>query len=145
MSAHNGFHTHIWGPPWWFTLHTSSFNYPLSPTDEDQRSYYTWIAGLCDVLPCGPCRNNIRVTLRKLGFSRAHLRNRAAFSRFVYDMHCEVNASLGRDSPTFEAVRALYETFRVDNSPKLRSLITVLPMGCHDGEGIIVHHTCVHR
>ena len=32
----DGMLTSVWGPSMWHFLHTMSFNYPVSPTDEDK-------------------------------------------------------------------------------------------------------------
>ena len=42
----DGFLTTVWGPTFWHTLHTISFNYPVNPTDEQKQQYRDYILSL---------------------------------------------------------------------------------------------------
>ena len=57
--SNDGMLTSVWGPGLWHTLHTMSFNYPISPSIEDKTHYREFILNLQYVLPCGKCRKNI--------------------------------------------------------------------------------------
>ena len=35
----DGFLTTVWGPEFWFGIHTMSFNYPVNPSEEDKKHY----------------------------------------------------------------------------------------------------------
>ena len=38
--SNDGMLTSVWGPGLWHTLHTMSFNYPISPSIEDKNSMF---------------------------------------------------------------------------------------------------------
>ena len=114
FNSGDGMITTVWGPPLWHTLHTISFNYPTHPDRATRKQYYRFLRSLEHVLPCGHCRNNYGHNLHDLGFSKAHLRSRATFSRFIFDLHEHVNAMLGKPPSglTYDRVRERYENFR---------------------------------
>ena len=109
----DGFLTTVWGPMMWSYLHTMSFNYPVSPTQEDKTHYKSFIENLQHVLPCKFCRMNLANNLAKFPIKECHMANRDAFSRYVYDLHETVNKMLKKESGlTFCEVRDRYENFR---------------------------------
>jgi hypothetical protein len=109
----DGMLTYIWGPPMWHYLHTMSFNYPVTPTAEDKKHYRSFVLSLKYVLPCGKCRENFAKNLKKVPPVAARFKSRAAFSRYIYDLHETVNTMLGKTSGlSFAQVRDRYENFR---------------------------------
>ena len=96
----------IWGPHFWFMLHTISFNYPLYPTNKDKRHYKTFIDSLQYVLPCGKCRKNFRRNLREMP---PILTSRKAFVYWLIDFHNEVNSMTGKKRMSTLRVIELYE------------------------------------
>ena len=113
FNSGDGMVTAIWGPPLWHTLHTISFNYPVKPTKEDKENYYNYFKSLENVLPCRYCRDNYKDNLKKLKFTKSHFKNRESLSKFVYNLHEQVNKNLGKKSGlTYSQVRDRYENFR---------------------------------
>ena len=109
----DGMLTSVWGPPMWHSLHTISFNYPVKPTKDDKENYYNYFKYLRFILPCRYCRDNLINNYKKLKFGKSKFKNRDTLSRFVYDLHEEVNRMLGKKSGlTYSAVRDRYEHFR---------------------------------
>ena len=117
----NGMNTLIWGPMIWNTLHIISFNYPVNPTESDKTHYHEYLMNIKHVLPCKSCRDNFLHNLKAAGYDKSKLKDRATFSRFIYDLHNIVNQMLGKSKyKTYEEVRARYEMFRakcVNNTP----------------------------
>ncbi len=115
--------TTVWGPAMWHYLHTMSFNYPVHPTATDKRHYRDFILQLQHVLPCKYCRMNLANNLRKKPLQMCHLRNRDAFSRYIYELHELVNKMLKKKSGlSYCDVRERYEHFRsrcTEERPKL--------------------------
>ena len=93
-----GMLTSVWGPPMWLFLHTVSFNYPPHPTATDKKQYRRFIYNLRYILPCGHCRVNLKKNLKMMPLRMANLRNRDAFSRWVFKLHELVNTMLGKES-----------------------------------------------
>ena len=109
----DGMLTAVWGPSMWHVLHTISFNYPVEPTCDDKRNYRELVYHLKTVLPCGKCRNNFCKNLAKLPLTWAHMKSRATFSKYMYDLHELVNTMLHKSSGlSYHAVRERYEHFR---------------------------------
>jgi hypothetical protein len=112
-NSNDGMLTSVWGPGMWHYLHTMSFNYPVNPTKQDKMHYYSFMWSLRYVLPCGKCRANLRENYKKLPLTMKHMKNRASFSRYVFDLHELINTMLHKTSGlTYEVVRERYEHFR---------------------------------
>ena len=115
--------TSVWGPSMWHTLHTMSFNYPVSPTRADKHNYRNYVLSLKYVLPCGKCRKNLRENFKKLPLHLKHMESRETFSRYLYDLHELINSMLGKKSGlTYEEVRERYEHFRSRCSISLKEI-----------------------
>jgi hypothetical protein len=111
----DGMLTTVWGPSMWHTLHTISFNYPVHPTREDKKRYRDFILSLQYILPCKYCRINVRKNFAKLPLTQDRLKDRAAFSLYIYELHEAVNEMLGKKSGlSYENVRERYEHFRAN-------------------------------
>lgn len=119
----DGFLTGVWGPPFWHTLHTISFNYPVKPTEEDKLHYRNYVLSLRNVLPCGACRKNLKTNFKHLPLTMKHMQSRDSFSRYIYSLHELVNRMLKKKSNlSYCDVRERYEHFRsrcVDEKPKV--------------------------
>ena len=109
----NGIQSSVFGPATWFVLHITSFNYPVKPTKEDKEHYKAWLLSFQYTLPCGYCRKNFSNNLKMAGFNDACMKNREAFSKFIYKLHNCVNKMLGKNIKiSYEEVRDRYENFR---------------------------------
>lgn len=128
----DGMLTSVWGPPLWHTLHTISFNYPVKPTKEDKENYYNYFNSLKDVLPCRYCRINLKNNLKKLPLKKSVFKNRETLSKWVYELHEEVNKMLKKKSKlSYEDVRERYEMFR-SRCLKKNSVGSKKESGCVD-------------
>jgi hypothetical protein len=125
----DGFLTTVWGPMMWSYLHTMSFNYPVNPTPEDKKHYRDFMINLQYVLPCKYCRANLTNNFKKMPISDCHMKNRDAFSRYVYNLHETVNKMLKKKSHlTYCEVRDRYENFRsrcTEEKPRIFSFKTM--------------------
>ena len=113
LNSGDGMVTAIWGPSFWHSLHTMSFNYPVKPTCEEKKNYRNFILNLQNVLPCKYCRINLVNNFKSLPLRYCDMKNRDTFSRYIYDLHELVNKMLKKKSGlTYDAVRERYEHFR---------------------------------
>lgn len=123
FNSGDGMLTTVWGPSMWHYLHTMSFNYPVSPTEEQKRHYMDFILNLRNVLPCKYCRMNLTNNLATRPLKMCHMESRETFSRFIYDLHETVNRLLGKKSGlSYCDVRERYEHFRsrcTQDAPKV--------------------------
>ena len=109
----DGMLTAVWGPGLWHYMHTMSFNYPMNPTNSDKKYYRDFIINLQHVLPCKYCRDNLKNNLRSYPIKDEHMKDRAAYSKYVYNLHEIVNKMLGKTSGlSYCDVRERYEHFR---------------------------------
>ena len=109
----DGMLTTVWGPSLWHYLHVMSFNYPNNPTLQEKQYYKNFVLNLQNVLPCKYCRINLKNNLKKNPIKMCHLKNRHAFSYYIYNLHEIVNKMLNKKSNlTFCQVRDRYENFR---------------------------------
>jgi hypothetical protein len=109
----DGMMTSVWGPAMWLFLHTMSFNYPVNPTEEQQKHYYKFFKNIQNILPCKYCRDNYKENLKTHKLNKAVMKNRDSLSRWVYEIHEIINKKLGKVSGlTYEQVRDRFEHFR---------------------------------
>ena len=109
----DGMLTSVWGPSMWHYLHTMSFNYPVQPTKENKHYYKEFVKNLQYTLPCKYCRINLKNNFKVHPIKECHMKNREAFSRYIYDLHELVNKMLNKKSGLkYCDVRERYEHFR---------------------------------
>lgn len=133
--SNDGMLTSVWGPGLWHTLHTMSFNYPISPTVEDKQHYREFILNLQYVLPCGKCRKNLKLNFKKLPLTISDMESRDTFSKYIYNLHELINKMLGKKSGlSYKDVRERYEHFRsrcvVTDLDEKKKVLTKSELGC---------------
>ena len=96
FKSNDGMLTSVWGPSLWHVLHCISFNYPVKPTPKQKKKYRQFVENLEYVLPCGYCRKNIKKNLKQVPLTRSALKNRNNFSRWMYQLHEQINKMLGK-------------------------------------------------
>lgn len=122
-NSNDGMLTTVWGPGTWHFLHTMSFNYPVTPTIKQKHQYRNFILSLRHVLPCGKCRNNLKKNFAKLPLEMKHMKSRATFSKYIYDLHELVNKMLHKSSGlSYDHVRERYEHFRSRCTKSIKEL-----------------------
>ena len=119
----DGMLTPSWGPAAWHFIHMMSFNYPVEPTAENKKHYRDFVYNLRHVLPCKYCRINLANNLKKKPLLMCHMKSRATFSRYIYELHELINKMLGKKSHlSYCDVRERYEHFRsrcTNEKPKI--------------------------
>jgi len=90
------FDPHVWGPHYWFFLHTVAHTYPLVPNAVTKRKYYDLIQNMPLFLP-DPEMGNRFSTLLDLYPVSPYLDSRDSFIRWVNFIHNKVNVALGEE------------------------------------------------
>lgn len=117
-----------WGPTFWPVLHTVSFYYPDSPSEEEMEAARDFFFSLSYLLPCDECCAHYSTLLDTNPIEPA-LVGRQELSRWVYNIHSLVNQRLGKkNQPSYEQVRAHYL--------KLQPKYTVSPLARQHQERI---------
>jgi hypothetical protein len=87
----------IWGPKFWFFLHTVSLSYPNYPNTITKKKYYEFIQNLPMFLPIDEISSNFSKLLDKYPI-QPYLDNRESFIRWVWFIHNKINEQL--EKPT---------------------------------------------
>jgi FAD-linked sulfhydryl oxidase len=86
----------VWGPHYWFFLHTVAESYPLTPNQVTKRKYYDLIINFPLFLPDEEIGNKFSKLLDKYPVT-PYLDSRESFIRWVHFIHNKVNAILGKE------------------------------------------------
>jgi hypothetical protein len=109
----DGMLTSVWGPSLWHYLHVMSFNYPINPTKIQKQKYKQLLLNFQYTLPCKYCRMNLKKNFKNFPLSDKVFENRNNFSRYIFNLHEQINKLLGKNSGlTYCEVRDNYEHFR---------------------------------
>jgi hypothetical protein len=109
----DGMLTSVWGPSLWHYLHVMSFNYPITPTKIQKQKYKQLLLNFQYTLPCKYCRMNLKKNFKKFPLTDKIFKNRNNFSRYIFNLHEQINKLLGKNSGlTYCEVRDNYEHFR---------------------------------
>lgn len=101
--------TKYWGPSGWRLLHLITFTY-----DPKNKAVESLFRSLPFVLPCKFCRSSLHQYMEDEPLEPA-LKSKEALSRWLYKIHCMVNAKLRGQrllhdkDPSFESVKKVYE------------------------------------
>jgi len=97
----------LWGPPFWFILHTITMNYPDKPSYVEKRHHFDFFNNLQYVLPCDVCREHYRANFKKNPIE-SYLDNKKSLVEWGVRMHNEVNLMSGKSAFTTEQVVKKY-------------------------------------
>jgi len=103
--------TRLWGPHFWETLQTVAFNYPEQPTAAEQQAHHQFYTSIARVLPCDSCRGHFAKVLARKPLDPA-LQNRETLSRWIVDVHNDVNQRLGKPVMAYDFVKEKYDDMR---------------------------------
>ena len=98
----------LWGPKFWFTLHTITFEYPLNPSNKDKEVYYCLFNNLQYMLPCSVCRKNYTNNLKELPLIN-NLNSRRDLVYWLIDIHNKVNTETGKRIYNYDEVINNYQ------------------------------------
>ena len=85
--------TAVWGKPLWSAIHSFTLVYPLSPSEADKQHAADYFNTL--PIPCGSCMVKYKQMLA-VNPVEAALDSRAALVTWAFDVHNEVNDSIGK-------------------------------------------------
>lgn len=83
----------IWGPKFWFFLHTISLCYPNYPNAITKKKYYEFIQNLPMFLPIEEIASNFSKLLDKYPI-QPYLDNKESFIKWVWFIHNKINEQL---------------------------------------------------
>ena len=102
----------IWGPHFWFVLHTITLNYPLFPNDTVKKKYYDFIHNLPLFIPITDMGNYFSTLLDSYPVT-PYLDSRESFIKWLHFIHNKVNLSLGIPEKSLEeTLHDYYEQYK---------------------------------
>lgn len=105
----------IWGPHYWFTLHTIAITYPTHPNDIVKKKYYDFIQNLPLFIPNPEIGNELTEYLDKFPVT-PYLDSRMSFMKWVHFLHNKINMKLGYEIIDFdESIKTYYDTYKPKN------------------------------
>ncbi len=104
MIEHEKFDPTIWGPHYWFFLHTIAHTYPLYPNEVTKKKYYDFIQNMPLFIPNEKIGNDFSKILDNYPVS-PYLDNRDSFIRWIHFIHNRINRSIDKEELTlYEAL-----------------------------------------
>ena len=97
----------VWGPHYWFFLHTIANTYPLYPNDVTKRKYYDLIINIPMFIPNEKIANNFSDILDKYPVS-PYLDKKESFKKWIHFIHNKINSQLNKEEISFEEAQKLY-------------------------------------
>ena len=98
----------VWGPSFWFVLHTISINYPENPTYVEKRNHHDFFKSMQFVLPCNICRTHYSQFFKKYPVE-PFLENKESLVKWVIMIHNQVNKKQNKPTLDYEEVIKKYQ------------------------------------
>ncbi len=121
----------IWGPHYWFMLHTIAMTYPLRPNTVTKKKYYDFIHNIPIFLPVESNSTYFSKLLDKYPLV-PYLDSRDSFIRWIHHIHNKINEHLEKPKITLgQFYSSYYDAYKPKNIKlmeyyKLRSKIIYL-------------------
>ena len=112
------FDPNVWGPHYWFFLHTIAESYPLHPNDVTKKKYYDLIHNLPLFIPNDEIGNFFSKLLDKYPVS-PYLTNRDSFVKWMHFIHNRVNEDMNKpEQEDYKCIDDYYDNYKkVDLTP----------------------------
>ncbi len=102
----------VWGPHYWFVLHTIALSYPVKPNETMRKKYYDFYQNLPMFIPIEEMGNNLSKFLDKYPVT-PYLESRQSLVRWTHFIHNKINKALGKETMTLEeTMTAYYEHYK---------------------------------
>ena len=89
----------VWGPHYWFFLHTLALSYPHHPNAVTKKKYYELIQNLPLFIPVETIGNNFEKLLDEYPVT-AYLDSRDSFVKWMHFIHNKINEKLEKPKIT---------------------------------------------
>lgn len=107
MQRSAGLDPAVWGPHFWFVLHTMALTYPKRPNDVVKKKYYDFFQNLPLFLPVAEIGNNFSALLDKYPLT-PYLDSQPSMVKWVHFIHNKINVALNLPELTQEEAMAAY-------------------------------------
>jgi len=108
----NTFEPAIWGPHFWFFIHTLAIEYPHHPNAITKKKYYDFITSLPLFIPVEKMGKDFEKMLDDYPVT-AYLDNRESLVKWTHFIHNKINDKLEKPTITLdEFYKHYYETYK---------------------------------
>jgi FAD-linked sulfhydryl oxidase len=90
----------VWGPYYWFFLHSIAYNYPENPNEVTKKKYYDLIQNMPLFLPVSKIGNQFAELLDKYPVT-PYLSSQKSFVKWMHFIHNKINLKLGKIEITY--------------------------------------------
>jgi len=90
----------VWGPHYWFFLHSIGFTYPELPTDGEKKKYYNLITCLPTFIPNNAVAANFQNLIDDYPVS-SYLNSKDSFLKWIHFIHNKINKQIGKDEISY--------------------------------------------
>ena len=97
----------VWGPHYWFFLHTLAMTYPQRPNSVTKKKYYEFIQNLPLFLPVEQISGEFSKIIEKYPIM-PYLDNRDSFVRWMHFIHNKINEKLEKPQISLNAFFVKY-------------------------------------
>jgi len=108
------FEPNVWGPHYWFFLHTIAYSYPDTPNEVTKRKYYDLLQNMPLFIPDEKIGNRFSKLLDKYPVT-PYLDNKESFIRWVHFIHNKYNHFLGKEELSLELA---LDNYKAQYKPK---------------------------
>ena len=105
----------IWGPHYWFFLHTIAMIYPNHPNAETKKLYYEIIYQFHQFIPVQEMANDYKVML-DLYPIQPYLENKESLLKWMHFIHNHINQRLKKQTMSYDEFYNHY--YKLYNQPK---------------------------
>jgi len=132
------FDANIWGPHYWFFLHTVAESYPIHPNEVTKRKYYDLITNMPLFIPDDEMGDKFSRLLDRYPVT-PYLDNRDSFVRWTHFIHNKINVQIGK---TELSLPVSLEKYRAEYKPKPVYLSERINMRKHYIHAILILVLC---
>ena len=112
----------IWGPKFWFFLHTVAMNYPEFPDAMAKKKYYDLIQNFPIFLPNKRMGEEFTKKLNEFPIT-PYLSSRLSFQKWVHFMHNKINKQLGKPENNFyKCLEQYYSHYEPKQTKRLKEM-----------------------
>ena len=110
----------VWGPHYWFVLHTIAISYPLNPNDVTKKKYYDFVQNIPMFIPVEEIATYFSKLLNEYPV-QPYLDSRESFIKWFWFIHNKVNEKLEKPVITLnEFYSKYYEQYKSTNEKLLQ-------------------------
>lgn len=113
----------IWGPHFWFVLHTIAYQYPDSPSKALKKKYYQFMINFPLFLPHSVAQKQFTELLKNYPVS-SYLDSRESFMKYIYFIHNHINEITKKRKQNYDDAwnqyLQLYECKQVESIKKYK-------------------------